>query len=137
MKKFLCYDTNDAASGKIEVDNRGMLKPNSTVPSGSAPYKQLVTDGTGKAMWMDFIRVDFLSRDTGIVCSFTYDKVCDLLQKGPIQGYIYGFGLGCYSILYAIQNEHWVEFVFCSPDVGFMSLYYLEDGTITQNKPAV
>ena len=27
MKKFLCYDTNDAASGKINVDNRGMLKP--------------------------------------------------------------------------------------------------------------
>ena len=27
MKKFLCYDTNDAASGKINVDSRGMLKP--------------------------------------------------------------------------------------------------------------
>ena len=27
MKRFLCYDTNDAASGKINVDNRGMLKP--------------------------------------------------------------------------------------------------------------
>ena len=27
MKKFLCYDTNDAASGKINVDGRGMLKP--------------------------------------------------------------------------------------------------------------
>ena len=53
MKKFLCYDTNDAASGKIEVDNRGMLKPNSTVPSGSAPYQQLVTDGTGTAKWED------------------------------------------------------------------------------------
>lgn len=26
MKKFLCYDTNDAASGKIGVDSRGMLK---------------------------------------------------------------------------------------------------------------
>ena len=54
MKKFLCYDTNDAASGKIEVDNRGMLKPNSTVPStnGSA-YQQLVTDGDGNAKWED------------------------------------------------------------------------------------
>ena len=29
MKKFLCYDTNDAASGKIDVDSRGMLKPTS------------------------------------------------------------------------------------------------------------
>ena len=27
MKKFLCYDTNDAASGKINVDSRGMLTP--------------------------------------------------------------------------------------------------------------
>ena len=27
MRKFLCYDTNDAASGKINVDNRGMLRP--------------------------------------------------------------------------------------------------------------
>ena len=27
MKRFLCYDTNDASSGKINVDNRGMLKP--------------------------------------------------------------------------------------------------------------
>ena len=54
MKKFLCYDTNDAASGKINVDNRGILKPNSTVPStNSAPYQYLVTDGTGTAKWED------------------------------------------------------------------------------------
>lgn len=53
MKKFLCYDTNDAASGKIDVDSRGMLKPNSTVPSGSTPYQQLVTDGSGNTKWED------------------------------------------------------------------------------------
>ena len=54
MKKFLCYDTNDAASGKINVDNRGMLKPNSTVPStNGASYQQLVTDGSGTAKWED------------------------------------------------------------------------------------
>ena len=54
MKKFLCYDTNDAASGKVNVDNRGMLKPNSTLPStnGSA-YQQLVTDGKGGVKWGD------------------------------------------------------------------------------------
>ena len=54
MKKFLCYDTNDAASGKIGVDSRGILKPNSTVPStdGSA-YQQLVTDGNGNTKWED------------------------------------------------------------------------------------
>lgn len=54
MKKFLCYDTNDAASGKINVDNRGVLKPNSTVPStNGAPYQQLVTDGDGNVKWED------------------------------------------------------------------------------------
>ena len=53
MKKFLCYDTNDAASGKVNVDSRGMLKPNSTVPSGGTPYQQLVTDGDGNTRWED------------------------------------------------------------------------------------
>ena len=54
MKKFLCYDTNDAASGKINVDNRGMLKPNSTVPStNGAANQQLVTDGDGNVRWED------------------------------------------------------------------------------------
>ena len=54
MKKFLCYDTNDAASGKINVDSRGMLKPNSTVPStNGSSYQQLVTDGKGGAKWED------------------------------------------------------------------------------------
>ena len=27
MKKFLCYDTNDAVSGKVNVSANGMLKP--------------------------------------------------------------------------------------------------------------
>ena len=54
MKKFLCYDTNDAASGKINVSPNGVLKPNSTVPStNGASYQQLVTDGEGKTKWED------------------------------------------------------------------------------------
>ena len=54
MKKFLCYDTNDAASGKINVSANGVLKPNSTVPSSSGePYKSLVTDGEGGVKWED------------------------------------------------------------------------------------
>lgn len=36
MKRFLCYDTNDAASGKIDVDSRGMLK--STGSSAQADW---------------------------------------------------------------------------------------------------
>ena len=54
MRKFLCYDTNDAASGKIGVNNNGVLRPNATVPStnGSA-YQQLVTDRDGNVKWED------------------------------------------------------------------------------------
>ena len=54
MKKFLCYDTNDAASGKINVSANSMLKPNSTVPStNGASYQQLITDGSGNTKWED------------------------------------------------------------------------------------
>ena len=54
MRKFLCYDTNDAASGKIGVNSNGVLSPNATVPStnGSA-YQQLVTDGDVNVKWED------------------------------------------------------------------------------------
>ena len=54
MKKFLCYDTNDAASGRVNVSANGVLKPNSTVPStNGAAYQQLVTDGDGNTKWED------------------------------------------------------------------------------------
>ena len=43
MKKFLCYDTNDAASGKINVDSRGMLKPTgSSAQIGRASCRERV-----------------------------------------------------------------------------------------------
>ena len=54
MRKFLCYDTNDAASGKIGVNNNGVLSPNATVPStNGTTYQQLVTDGEGNVKWED------------------------------------------------------------------------------------
>ena len=54
MRKFLCYDTNDAASGKIGVNSNGVLSPNATVPStNGAAYQQLVTDGDGNVKWED------------------------------------------------------------------------------------
>lgn len=60
MRKFLCYDTNDAASGKINVSPNGVLRPNSTVPAtnGSA-YQQLVTDGSGNTKWEDRLAYDY------------------------------------------------------------------------------
>ena len=52
MKKFLCYDTNDAVSGKINVDSRGMLNPNSMVPPTNGSTNQyLVTDSNGNMKW--------------------------------------------------------------------------------------
>ena len=54
MKKFLCYDTNDAASGKIGINSNGVLSPNATVPStNGAPYQYFVTDGNGNTKWED------------------------------------------------------------------------------------
>lgn len=59
MKKFLCYDTNDAASGKIGVNSNGVLSPNATVPStNGAPYQYLVTDGAGNTKWEDRLAYD-------------------------------------------------------------------------------
>ena len=59
MKKFLCYDTNDAASGKIGVNNNGVLSPNATVPSTNGSiYQQLVTDGSGNVKWEDRLAYD-------------------------------------------------------------------------------
>ena len=54
MKKFLCYDTNDAASGKINVSANGVLKPNSTIPSiNGATNQQLVINSNGNVQWED------------------------------------------------------------------------------------
>lgn len=59
MKKFLCYDTNDAASGKIGVNSNGVLKPDATVPStNGASYQQLVTDSSGNTKWEDRLAYD-------------------------------------------------------------------------------
>ena len=87
MKKFLCYDTNDVASGKINVDSRGMLKPNSTVPSTNGePYKSLVTDGEGNVKWED--RLAYVNERT--VVSLGQDvrfvKVSDEIPSWAVLG---------------------------------------------------
>ena len=52
MRKFLCYDTEQATRGEINVDNRGMLRSNSTVPSTNGSTNQhLVTDSNGNMKW--------------------------------------------------------------------------------------
>ena len=65
MKKFLCYDTNDAASGKIGVNSNGVLSPNATVPStNGAAYQQLVTDGNGNTQWADMLAYESITEKT-------------------------------------------------------------------------
>ena len=116
MKKFLCYDTNDAASGKIEVDNRGMLKPNSTVPStNSAPYQQLVTDGNGTAKWEDRLAYEVSRVVVDVGADTTLVKVADevpslaiadkpatiYFDQGNFDGVVSQFGN---TLLEVIQN---------------------------------
>ena len=62
MKRFLCYDTNDAASGKINVSVNGVLSPNATVPStNGTAYQQLVTDGEGNVKWEDMLAYESIT----------------------------------------------------------------------------
>ena len=62
MKRFLCYDTNDATSGKINVSVNGVLSPNATVPStNGAAYQQLVTDGNGNTQWADMLAYESIT----------------------------------------------------------------------------
>ena len=78
MKKFLCYDTNDAASGKINVSANGVLKPNATVPSSiGEPFKSLVTDGEGGVKWEDRLAYDDSRVVVDAVEGAQYVKVSD------------------------------------------------------------
>lgn len=80
MKKFLCYDTNDAVSGKINVSTNGMLKANSTVPplpNGSASYQQLVTDGSGEAKWEERLAYEENKLVVAVADDYGFVKVSD------------------------------------------------------------
>ena len=154
MKKFLCYDTNDAASGKINVDSRGMLKPNSTVPSGSTPYQQLVTDSTGNVNWA-FMTLPVVFRATDetssatILCNLEYEDLTwhlRTLNFGVMSGQLYINSLKTVFIMVeCIQKTDWLEFLFVVPqDAGdglaigtILTVYYLENGTITFTRPVV
>lgn len=85
MKKFLCYDTNDAASGRVNVDRCGMLRPNATVPStNGAAYQHLVTDSTGTAKWEDRLAYgdSRIRVSTPELTSMSWYKVSDDLPTG-------------------------------------------------------
>ena len=154
MKKFLCYDTNDAASGKINVDNRGILKPNSTVPSGSAPYQQLVTDWNGKAAWaymtlpVSFWATDNTSSAT-IGCNLKYEDLIWHLNThnfDVMSGQLYiKSSKNLFTMASCTQKDHRLEFSFIFPREAssgvvlgaILTVYYLENGTITFTRPVV
>ena len=152
MKKFLCYDTNDAASGKINVDNRGILKPNSTVPSGSTPYQQLVTDGNGKVMWGTLtLPVVFTatndSSSATIKCTYGYEELRWHLNTNDfliMSGQLYiKSSKNLFTMASCTQKDNRLEFSFIFPqDAGdglvigaILTVYYLENGTITFTRP--
>ena len=85
MKKFLCYDTNDASSGKINVSANGVLKPNATVPSTNGTANQyLVTDGDGNAKWEDRLAYESITEKILIDnTSVTVDRDSGESEKVP------------------------------------------------------
>ena len=146
MKKFLCYDTNDAASGKINVDSRGMLKPNSTVPStNGASYQQLVTDGEGGVKWEDRLAYDdsklVVDNGRGAKIVKVSDEVPSWATLGaPIKYWLSdgdngtliseecldlgngSFTAGEYAFIIATDNVKFDSFVFPEKGVYFMSM---------------
>ena len=155
MKKFLCYDTNDAASGKINVDSRGVLKSaGSSVLSGGEPYQQLVTDGTGNVNWafmtlpVIFWTTDETSSAT-IECNLEYEQLRGHLNTHDfliLSGQLYiKSSKTSFTMVECIQKTNWLEFLFVVPqDAGdglvigtILTVYYLEDGTITYTRPVV
>ena len=85
MRKFLCYDTNDAASGKINVSANGVLRPNATVPStNDTSYQQLVTDGKGGVKWEDMLAYESITEKILIDnTSVTVDRDSGASEKVP------------------------------------------------------
>ena len=154
MKKFLCYDTNDVASGKINVDSRGVLKSvGSSIPStDSAPYQQLVTDGTGNVNWafmtlpVAFWTTDETSSAT-IQCNQEYEQLIGHLSTHDfliMSGQLYiESSKTSFTMVECIQKTDWLEFLFVVPqDAGdglvigtILTVYYLKDGTITYTRP--
>ena len=115
MKKFLCYDTNDAASGKINVDSRGMLKPNSTVPSGSTPYHQLVTDGDGSTQWEDRLAYE----DVRII-----SELIDINWDGNTEGLVASSRNNYYKVsdyVFTLDQFKQMNYVYNSQDISVAS----------------
>ena len=154
MKKFLCYDTNDVASGKINVDSRGVLKSvGSSIPStDSAPFQQLVTDGNGEVKWGTLtLPVVFTatndSSSATIKCPYGYEELRWHLNTNDfliMSGQLYiESSKNLFTMTSCTQKDNRLEFSFVFPQdasSGLMlgvivTVYYLENGTITFTRP--
>lgn len=73
-KRFLCYETDDADRGKVNVDNYGVLSKGATIPSltGNSANKQLVTDGDGNVKWEDRLAYSEGGLES-VICASMFD----------------------------------------------------------------
>ena len=140
MKKFLCYDTNDVANGKIDVDSRGVLKPNSTVPSGGEPYQQLVIDETGNVKWKNppayYVTIGCDSVHKPSTCDTPYETIFGLLDDGfPVVAFLVDHR-NCFtsSGVFFDVNNHCIQFDFIGltgpNEIGQHSVCYNSDGEL-------
>lgn len=110
MKKFLCYDTNDAASGKINVDSRGMLTPPGGVKTAiirSSSYDDrnssnlyTCTNMTFEEAYQTMMNADPL----GVFGMFLIEDM-PVNMYGVIARYNLGTGHYCISIAFNILGE--------------------------------
>ena len=121
---------------------------------GGTPYQQLVTDGTGKANWAFMILpVVFWTTDetssTTIQCNQEYEYLKGHLNTHDfmiLSGQVYiKSSETSFTMVECIQKTNWLEFLFVVPqDAGdglvigtILTVYYLENGTITFTRPVV
>ena len=117
-------------------------------------YQQLFTDGNGEVRWgaltlpVVFTATDDSSSAT-IKCPYGYEELRRYLETHNFlimsgQLYIESLKTLC-TMVECIQKTDWLEFLFVVPqDAGdglvigtILTVYYLEDGTITFTRPVV
>lgn len=100
-KRFLCYETDDADQGKVNVDNYGVLSKGATIPSltGNSANKQLVTDGDGNVKWEDRL----CYKGEGYTVVLDSSQFTGAYTYGQNYGYSYN---GQNYIVAAIKDEY-------------------------------
>ena len=112
----------------------------SGLPTGGAPYQQLVTDGTGKVTWEDrpayYVKIGFDSAHKPSTCDTPYETILELLGSGfPVVAFAVDSGI-CLttSRVFFDVNNHYIQFDFViltGPNtIGPYSVCYNSDGRL-------